>query len=120
MSSIVHKLVMQIVAIFIISDKLFLYKSPIIEQVSIILSRNRPQDDPIPSAKIKKALLQMEYILGQAGIEALIYDLENYGVILLGKTSYTLEQLEEAFTKAVGDEAAVLLMERLQKNMQNE
>jgi predicted GTPase len=50
----------------------------------------------------------------------LIYDLENYGVILLGKTSYTLEQLEEAFTKAVGDEAAVLLMERLQKNMQNE
>ena len=98
-------------------DQLFLYKSPLIEQVSIILPAKRSTNEPIPSHTIKKALAEMEYILGPAGTEALIYDLENYGIVLLGRTSYSLNQLESAFRKAVGEEAAALLIERLGKNM---
>jgi hypothetical protein len=60
--------------------------------------------------------------LGYASAEALIYDLENYGIALAaGKAaSYTLDQMEDAIKKVFGDEAGSLVMERLMKILEQE
>ena len=72
---------------------------------------------PLPSNKLKKAVMALEYPIGYAAAEALIYDLENYGIALVaGKAaSYTLKQVEDALKKVLGDEAGALLMTQLVK-----
>ncbi len=64
--------------------------------------------------------MALEYNLGYAAIETRVYDLENYEVALVaGKAaSYTLDQIENAIKKMVGDETA-LVIEQL-KNLQKE
>ncbi len=61
--------------------------------------------------------MSLEYPLGSATAEALIYYLENFGTALVaGKaSSYTLEQVDEAIKKVLGDEAGALLMTQLVK-----
>ena len=75
------------------------------------------ENAPLPSNKLKKAVMALEYPLGYAAAEALIYDLENYGIALVaGKAaSYTLQQVEEAIKKVLGAEAGALLMTQLVK-----
>ena len=75
------------------------------------------ENTPLPSSKLKKAVMALEYPLGYAAAEALIYDLENYGIALVaGKAaSYTLKQVDEAIKKVLGDEAGALLMTQLVK-----
>ena len=77
---------------------------------------------PLPSRKLKKAIMALEYPLGYAAAEALIYDLENYGIALVaGKAaSYTLLQVEDAFKKILGNEAGALLMEQLVRTLEED
>jgi hypothetical protein len=77
---------------------------------------------PLPSKKLKKAIMALEYPLGYAAAETLIYDLENYGIALVaGKAaSYTLQQVEDAFKKILGEEAGALLMEQLVKMLEQD
>jgi hypothetical protein len=66
--------------------------------------------------------MALEETLIYAAAETLIYDLENYGIALVaGKAaSYTLDQIEDAMKKVLGDEAALLVMERLTKILEQE
>jgi hypothetical protein len=75
-----------------------------------------------PLKKIEKTLMALEYNLGYAAVETLVYDLENYGVALAaGKAaSYTLNQVENAIKKVLADEAATLVVEQLTKISQKE
>lgn len=77
---------------------------------------------PLPSKKLKKAIMALEYPLGYAAAEALIYDLENYGIALVaGKAaSYTLQQVEDAINKVLGDEAGRLITGELVKILEKE
>ena len=77
---------------------------------------------PLLSNKLKKAVIALGGMLGYAAAEALVYDLENYGIALVaGKAaSYTLEQVEDAIKKILGEEAGSLVMEQLIKILDQE
>ena len=78
------------------------------------------ENTPIPSNKLKKAVMALEYPLGYAAAEALIYDLENYGIALVAgrAASYTMQQIEDALKKVLGEEAGALLMTQLVKMLE--
>jgi hypothetical protein len=61
-------------------------------------------------------------MLGYAAAETLAYDLENYGIALVAgrAASYTLEQVEDAIKKMLGEEARSLIMEQLIKILEQQ
>jgi hypothetical protein len=70
------------------------------------------------SKQIKHALQELEKLLGRATVEAMIYDLEMYGLPLVNdRQTYTLNEIENALRKIFGDEATLLLFERLKKSL---
>jgi hypothetical protein len=77
------------------------------------------KNTPIPSNKLKKGIMSLERILGYAAAEALVYDLENYGIALAGgNNSYTLQQVEDALKKVLGNEGGPLIMDQLMKMLE--
>jgi hypothetical protein len=80
------------------------------------------ENTPLPSHKLKKGILALEYPLGYGAAEALIYDLENYGIALVaGKAaSYTLQQVGDALKKVLGEEAAALVIDQLVKILEED
>jgi hypothetical protein len=87
-----------------------------------VLSKKPAKMSPLPSKKLKKAVMALEGTLGYTPAETLVYDLENYGIALVaGKAaSYTLDQIENAMKNVLGDEAASLVMEPLMKILERE
>ncbi|HEU4605879.1 MAG TPA: hypothetical protein VFS46_06540 [Nitrososphaera sp.] len=71
---------------------------------------------------MKKAVMALEYPLGYAAAEALIYDLENYGIALVAgrAATYTLQQVEDALKKILGNEAGEIVMAQLVKMLEEE
>jgi len=70
---------------------------------------------PIPSPKLKKALSIATQGLGQSYRQALSDELENHGIVLLGKTSYSLSELGAALEKIFDEDGSNLLMQRVRK-----
>lgn len=77
---------------------------------------------PISSKKLKKAFMALEYPIGYSAAEALIYDLENYGIALVAgrAASYSLQQVEDALRKLLGDEAGLMIMNQVMKSLEEE
>lgn len=49
--------------------------------------------------------------LGRAMVETITYELEiMYGIVLVGKLSYRLSDIEDALTKLLGDSACEIMM----------
>jgi hypothetical protein len=91
-------------------------------QIAYKILPKTSKNTPLPSNKLKKAVMALGATLGYAAAETLIYDLENYGIALVaGKAaSYTLDQVEDAIKKILGDEAGSLVMEHLIKILEEE
>lgn len=66
--------------------------------------------------------MALGYSLGYAAAEALIYDLENYGIALVAgrAATYTLQQVEDALKKILGNEAGEIVMAQLVKMLEEE
>lgn len=77
---------------------------------------------PISSKKLKKAIMALEYPIGYSAAEALIYDLENYGIALVAgrAASYSLQQVEDALRKLLGEEAGLMIVNQLMKSLEEE
>jgi hypothetical protein len=74
------------------------------------------KNTPIPGNKLRKGIMSLERILGYAAVEARVYDLENYGITLeAGQATYTLQQVEDALKKVLGNEGGPLIMDQLMK-----
>ena len=91
-------------------------------QIAYKILPKTSKNTPLPSNKLKKAVMALEGTLGYAAAEALVYDLENYGVALVAgrAASYTLEQVEDAIKKILGEEDGLLIMEQLIKILEEE
>jgi hypothetical protein len=89
-------------------------------QIAYKILPKTSKNTPLPSNKLKKAVMALEGTLGYAA-EALI-DLENYGIALVAgrAASYTLEQVEDAIKKILGEEDGLLIMEQLIKILEEE
>lgn len=66
--------------------------------------------------------MTLAYAIGYPAAEALIYDLEDYGIALVAgrAASYTLQQVEDALKKILGDEASLMIMNQLSKILEEE
>jgi hypothetical protein len=91
-------------------------------QIAYTILSKTSKNNLLANKKLKKAVMALEGALGYAAAETLIYDLENYGIVLVaGKVaSYTLDQLEDAMKKVLGDEAGSLVMAHLIKILEQE
>lgn len=72
---------------------------------------------PIPAKELRRAFLKLE-VIGRTNVETLIYDLEFYGIVLLGHVSYSLNQVKDAIARSLGEDGAVLITDRLRKRLQ--
>ena len=68
--------------------------------------------------KVQKAIRSLEPILGPANVLTLIYDLENYGVGLANdRDTYNLADIQKALEKIFGEEAMMLLLRHITKEL---
>lgn len=77
-------------------------------------SASQVDDVPVSAKELKRALQKLQ-VLGKTNVEALIYDLELYGIVLLGHVSYSLNQVKDAIARSVGEDGASLITDRLRK-----
>ena len=76
-------------------------------------------ESPVFSAKaVRRAFQALEPTLGQSTLEALIHDLEMYGLPLVnGRISYSMHQIKSALEKIFGNEAAVLIYRHVMQRL---
>jgi hypothetical protein len=59
---------------------------------------------------------KLEESLGRAMVETITYELEiMYGILLVGRLSYKLSEVEEALKKLLGESASEIMMESIVK-----
>lgn len=83
---------------------------------AIALNLARSNSAPFSSKTIRAALYKLESSLGRATIEALIQDIEVYGMPLDDdRVSYTIADIELVMRRIFGTEGSTLITERLKR-----
>jgi hypothetical protein len=74
------------------------------------------------SAKaIRKAIQTLQPVLGDVSVDAMIYDLELYGLLATNeRASYSIDQIHMALERIFGSEATNLLIRRVKKALLEE
>jgi len=69
------------------------------------------------SAKaIRRAIQALQPVLGDISVDAMIYDLELYGLLATNeRASYSIDQIRMALERIFGTEATNLLIKRIKK-----
>jgi hypothetical protein len=80
-------------------------------------SASQVDDIPVSAKELRRAFQKLQ-VLGKTNVEALICDLEFYGIVLLGHVSYSLDQVKDAITRLLGEDGAALIIDRLRKTLQ--
>jgi len=77
------------------------------------------EHSPLFSTKaMRKAIQSLETVLSHVNLDAIIYDLENYGLPLTNDhKTYSLAQIQSAFEKTFGNEAALLFFRRISQEL---
>ncbi|HEX7033916.1 MAG TPA: hypothetical protein VF172_13040 [Nitrososphaera sp.] len=71
---------------------------------------------------MKKALVKLEYSIGFSAVQALMYDLGNHGIALEAdsRAAYSLQQVEDALKRIVGEEASLMIIGQISKILEEE
>jgi hypothetical protein len=86
-----------------------------------VKSRNysSDKDTPISASKLKAAIENGLTVLGEQGISNLIAELARNEIDLLDSTNtYSMAQIEEVFNSAFGLDAAPLLLEKIERELE--
>jgi len=88
----------------------------------LITGTNALSDRPEFSAKaIRKAIQTLRPMLGDIAVDAMIYDLELYGLLVANeRASYSIDQIHLALERIFGSEATNLLIKRVKKALLEE
>jgi hypothetical protein len=71
---------------------------------------NSDYNKPISGKRLREALVAATVMLGRAAQDAMLHDLELYGV-MFGDRSYTLHEIQSALGKIFGHDGTMLLMQ---------
>jgi hypothetical protein len=80
---------------------------------------SKPYDDrPVSGKELARCFEELKKSLGRPVIETIVYELEiMYGIMLEGRLSYRLSEIEDALKKLLGDSAAELMIESIVKRL---
>lgn len=79
-----------------------------------MLAYNTGQE-PITARKLKEALAKLESLVGRAVTDVLVDEMKRRGIDLSSNKSYFLKEIHGVFDVLFGQDAAKLIMERLEK-----
>lgn len=75
---------------------------------------NENSDRLISGKDLARCFKELETSLGRSVIETIVYELEvMFRIILEGRFSYNLSEIDDALRKLLGDSAAELMMEQI-------
>jgi len=76
-------------------------------------------DRIVTSKELSKCFDDLKESLGRAMIETIVEEIEiMYGIILVGRLSYKLSDVEDALRKLLGDSACEMMMESLLETLE--
>ncbi len=76
-------------------------------------------DRIVSSKELSKCFDDLKESLGRAMIETIVEEIEiMYGIILVGRLSYKLSDVEDALRKLLGDSACEMMMESLVETLE--
>jgi hypothetical protein len=76
-------------------------------------------DRIVTSKELSKCFDDLKESLGKAMIETIVEEIEiMYGIILVGRLSYKLSDVEDALKKLLGDSACEMMMESLVETLE--
>ena len=78
-------------------------------------SDSRAKGTEFSAKAIRKAIETLDTLLGRSNVDALIYDLELYGLLAANERLFTTDQVQTALERIFGTEATPLLFERVKK-----
>ena len=80
---------------------------------------SKPYDDrPVSGKELARCFDELKRSLGRPVVETVVYELEiMHGIMLEGRYSYRLSELEDALKKLLGDSAAELMMQSIVKHL---
>jgi hypothetical protein len=81
------------------------------------VSGNSDYGKPVPSKRLRNALIQASAVLGRATQDAMFHDLEVNGLNFKDR-QYTLKELQDALRRIFGQDGTGLLMQRIEKALE--
>ncbi|MGI0013402.1 MAG: hypothetical protein ACREBU_08185 [Nitrososphaera sp.] len=84
------------------------------------MPRNNESNSPIASHRIRRALSRVFTFLEKSFQDELMYELDLRGIHLFHRTSYTLDEIENALDAIFGEDGTKLIMERIRAELRKE